>query len=88
MKYEGKMIIDPMENKGKIGVEVNNMPWKKAFEYILRSNLLKYIEHPRHYEIVKMLDDKTTKDRCTSCDNASTLSPFTRISSLTRSLGR
>ncbi len=61
-KYEGKMIIDPTEHRGKIGVEVNNMPWKKAFEYILRSNLLKYIEHPRHYEVVKMVDDKRAKE--------------------------
>lgn len=67
-KYEGKMIIDPNDNKAAIGVEVNNMPWKKALEYILRSNLLKYVEHPRHYEIVKMVEGKASKKPETDID--------------------
>jgi len=61
VKYENKMIIDPTENKGTIGVVVDNMHWKRALEYILRSNLLKFVEHPRHYEIVKMVDAKESK---------------------------
>ena len=58
MKYENKMIIDPKDRKDKIGVVVDNMHWKRALEYILRSNLLKYVVHPRHYEIAEMVDKK------------------------------
>lgn len=60
MKYENKMIIDPEEHKNKIGVVVDNMHWKRALEYILRSNLLKYVAHPRHYEITTLTDQKGT----------------------------
>lgn len=62
MKYENKMILDPKDRKDKIGVNVENMHWKSALEYILRSNLLKYIQHPRHYEIVEMNEQKETKE--------------------------
>jgi len=61
MKYEHKMIIDPKEHKNKIGVDVDNMHWKRALEYILRSNLLKYVVHPRHYEIIEMTEQKSPK---------------------------
>ncbi|UCE07000.1 MAG: type II and III secretion system protein [bacterium] len=54
-KYENKIIIDPKERKGNIGVVVDNMHWKRALEYVLRSNLLQYKEHPRHYEIIEMV---------------------------------
>lgn len=60
LKYENKMIIDPDEHTKPIGVVVDNMHWKRALEYILRSNLLKYIEHPRHYEIVPMKEEEET----------------------------
>lgn len=61
-KYENKMIIDPEEHRGKIGVVVDNMHWKRALEYILRSNLLKYVERPRHYEIEGMTQQKGTQE--------------------------
>jgi general secretion pathway protein D len=60
MKYENKMIIDPKEHKNKIGVVVDNMHWKRALEYILRSNLLQYVERPRHYEITELVNQKGT----------------------------
>lgn len=60
MKYDDKMILDPKEHKGKIGVVVDNMHWKRALEYILRSNQLKYNDRPRHYEIVELGDQKST----------------------------
>lgn len=34
-----------------IGVSVENMHWKRALEYILRSNMLKYTVFEKHYEI-------------------------------------
>ena len=61
-KYENKMIIDQEERSKAIGVVVDNMHWKRALEYILRSNLLKYVEHPRHYEIVAMKEEETVRD--------------------------
>ncbi|HEX9972722.1 MAG TPA: type II and III secretion system protein [bacterium] len=60
-KYEDKMILDPREHKGKIGVVVDNMHWKRALEYILRSNQLKYNDRPRHYEIVELNEQKPTQ---------------------------
>ncbi|MFQ5864307.1 MAG: type II secretion system protein GspD [bacterium] len=53
-KYEGKIIIDPHGHAAPIGVMVNNMYWKRALEYILRSNLLKYIEHQKYYEVAPL----------------------------------
>ncbi len=55
-KYEGRMILDPKDRKSKIGVDVVDMHWKRALEYILKSNLLKYVVHPRHYEISEMVE--------------------------------
>lgn len=59
-KYEKKLIIDSKEHKKPIGVVVDNMHWKRALEYILRSNMLKYIEHPRHYEIIETSQKQET----------------------------
>ncbi|MFQ5707799.1 MAG: SPOR domain-containing protein [bacterium] len=53
-KFEGKIIIDPTGHSGPIGVMVNNMYWKRAFEFILRSNLLKFVEHEKYYEVVPL----------------------------------
>ncbi|MBN1350197.1 type II and III secretion system protein [candidate division KSB1 bacterium] len=59
-KYENRLILDPEERKSKIGVVVDNMHWKRALEYILRSNLLRYETHPRHYEVIPMTEQKAT----------------------------
>lgn len=56
-KFENKIIIDPQNHGGRfttINVMVNNMYWKRALEYILRSNLLKYVEKEKYYEIVPL----------------------------------
>ena len=58
-KYENKLVLDSKEHKNKIGVDVDNMHWKRALEYIMRSNNLKVEEHPRHYEVV---DDSKTNE--------------------------
>jgi len=54
-KFEGKIIIDrsPMQNKDKqIGVDIESMYWKDAFELILRSNQLWYNDFPEYMEII------------------------------------
>ncbi|NIV97469.1 hypothetical protein GWN42_32920 [candidate division KSB1 bacterium] len=69
LKNEGKLIIDPVSKQGPIGVMVNNMYWKRALEYILRSNLLGFQEHERYYEIVPLTEiqeEKIPEDAITS----------------------
>ena len=57
-RYENKIITDSKEHNGPINVVVDNMHWKRALEYILRSNGLAYAEHPRHYEIIDKNETK------------------------------
>ncbi|MCG8605356.1 type II and III secretion system protein [bacterium] len=54
MKHEGKIIIDPKGHNGPINVLVNKMYWKRALEYVLRSNLLKFVEHEKYYEVAPL----------------------------------
>lgn len=56
LKYENKIIIDTANRGGAIDVMVNNMYWKRALEFILRSNLLKYEERENYYEVVPMVE--------------------------------
>lgn len=65
MKHEGKLIIDPAPKNTPINVMVNNMYWKRALEYILRSNLLKYEAHERHYEIVPLMEKEASGEEPT-----------------------
>ncbi len=56
-KFDNKIIIDPQNHTrsiASINVMVNNMYWKRALEYILRSNLLKYVEREKYYEIAPL----------------------------------
>ncbi len=48
---EGKTIIDPLKHQGRIDVEIVNLPWKKAFEIILKAHRLQYVEHEKFYEV-------------------------------------
>jgi type IV pilus assembly protein PilQ len=55
MRHENKLIIDPSGvAKGNINVMVNNMHWRRALEYILRSNLMKFEEREKYYEVVPL----------------------------------
>jgi type IV pilus assembly protein PilQ len=51
-KAEGKTIIDPLKRQGRIDVQIVNLPWKKAFEIILKAHRLSYKEHEKFYEVV------------------------------------
>lgn len=57
-KYENKIITDSQDHSEPIGVVVDHMHWKRALEYILKTNGLSYKEHARHYEII---DDEATE---------------------------
>ena len=48
---EGKVIIDPTNQKGPINVSVPFLHWKRALEMILTSNGLEYVERATYYEV-------------------------------------
>jgi type IV pilus assembly protein PilQ len=54
LKYEGKIIIDSVNKPGPINVMVDNMYWKRALEYILRSNLMRYELRENYFEVVPL----------------------------------
>jgi type IV pilus assembly protein PilQ len=54
-RYENRIIIDSKVRTKPIGVAVEKMHWKRAFEYILRSNLLKHTRHERYYEVEDLI---------------------------------
>lgn len=62
---EGRIII--YTNVGgmqkSIGVAVENMYWKRALEYILRSNMLKYALHPKFYQVESLTETKQEAPR-------------------------
>jgi len=55
-RYENRLLIDSKVRTKPIGVSVENMHWKRALEYILRANLLKYAARDRYYEVQDMID--------------------------------
>ncbi|MDZ7290175.1 MAG: type II and III secretion system protein [candidate division KSB1 bacterium] len=57
-RLENRIIIDSKGHTKPIGVSVENMYWKRAFEFILRSNLLKYNQHERYYEVEELISSK------------------------------
>jgi len=57
-KFENRLLIDAKARTKPIGVAVENMHWKRALEYILRANLLKFTAHDRYYEVQDMIDTK------------------------------
>jgi hypothetical protein len=57
-KFENRLLIDSKVRTKPIGVSVENMQWKRALEYILRANLLKYVARDRYYEVQEMIDTK------------------------------
>ncbi len=52
LKKEGKTIIDPAKRQSRIDVVINNLPWKKAFEVILKAHRLTYKEHEQFFEVI------------------------------------
>ncbi len=57
-RFENRIIIDGKVRTKPIGVAVENMYWKRALEYILRSNMLRYTQHERYYQIEDLLNVK------------------------------
>jgi len=57
-RFENRLIIKTEGLNKPIGVSVESMHWKRAFEYILRSNMLKYTQHERYYEVEALIETK------------------------------
>ena len=51
-KFLKKPIVDPAPLATKIGVEIQSMYWRDAFELILRTNNLWYSDHPDYLQVV------------------------------------
>ncbi len=60
-KFDNRIIIDAKLRAKPIGVSVENMYWKRAFEYVLRSNMLKYTARDRYYAIEDLAGNKDDK---------------------------
>ncbi|MDZ7268163.1 MAG: type II and III secretion system protein [candidate division KSB1 bacterium] len=54
-KFENRVIVDAKAPNKPIGVSVENMHWKRALEYVLRSNMLRYEPHEQYYEVLEMV---------------------------------
>lgn len=57
-RFDNRLLIDSKVRTKPIGVSVENMHWKRALEYILRANLMKYVAHDRYYEVQDLIDTK------------------------------
>ncbi len=55
-KYLNKIIVDPLNNKKEIGVDIENMYWLQAFETVLRANSLWYEEREEYFQITNPAD--------------------------------
>lgn len=51
IKFLNKIIVDPENRKGAIGVDIDRMQWLDAFETILRANNLWYKEYESYIQI-------------------------------------
>jgi len=71
-RYENRLLIDSKVRTKPIGVSVENMHWKRALEYILRANLLKYAARDRYYEVQDMIDTQQPADPQENAVNVAT----------------
>jgi type IV pilus assembly protein PilQ len=55
-KYLNKIIVDPLNTKKEIGVDIENMYWLQAFETVLRANSLWYEEKEEYFQIFSPQD--------------------------------
>lgn len=52
-QYKDKIIINRTNKSGRIGIEIPNMPWFQALEYIANYNNMVIREMPDHYELTE-----------------------------------
>ena len=61
-RFDNKIIVDPEHRTTPIGVVIDNMYWKKAFEYILSANNLSYRTLDQYYEIYGTREQAPVQD--------------------------
>ncbi len=52
-RFQDKILVDKSEFTGPIGLNIPNMAWRQALDYIVNFNNLKLVEYPAYYEITK-----------------------------------
>jgi hypothetical protein len=55
-RYQDKIIIDKSGRTGAIGLNIPNMPWRQALDYVVNFNELRLVEYPAYYEIAPAED--------------------------------
>lgn len=50
-RFQDKLLIDKSGQSGPIGLNIPNMPWRQALDYIVSFNNLVLTEYPNYYEI-------------------------------------
>ncbi len=50
-RFQDKLLIDKSGKSGPIGLNIPNMPWRQALDYIVSFNNLRLTEYPSYYEI-------------------------------------
>jgi|GEM_PF-401744 len=64
IEYSGKPIYDPTDQNGTIGIDVKQLPWRKALETILSRRGLWYKEQPHFIQVVERAEmEETDEDR-------------------------
>jgi type IV pilus assembly protein PilQ len=55
-RFQDKLLIDKSNISGPIGINIPNMPWRQALDYIVSFNNLILNEYPNYYEIASQQD--------------------------------
>ncbi len=62
IESSGKPIYDPTDQRGTIGIDVKQLPWRKALETILSRRGLWYKEQPHFIQIVERAELEESSD--------------------------
>jgi type IV pilus assembly protein PilQ len=55
-RFQDKIIVDKSGRTGAIGLNIPNMAWRQALDYIVNFNELKLVEYPTYFEISPIED--------------------------------
>ncbi len=55
-RFQDKLLIDKSGVSGPIGLNIPNMPWRQALDYIVSFNNLVLTEYPNYFEISRQQD--------------------------------
>jgi type IV pilus assembly protein PilQ len=55
-RFQDKIIVDKSGRTGAIGLNIPNMAWRQALDYIVNFNDLMVVEYPTYFEIAPKID--------------------------------